>query len=1181
MEKFYFHTGRSVRPPLYFAKTIALLFLTVLSLGIQAQDLRKIDPVLGYVLTHPKDETARKSLAGLYQVEPTEGFASRGGPVEKRYNCIVYTANGRALRDSGMVINSVLPTFATAWVTLDQLTRLSYMKDVKYISASDNDFLHNDVARGNSGADLLHSGALNGTPYKGKGVIVAVYDSGIDWDHPDFRDPVDQTKSRILRIWDQTITATGAEVPPAGFSYGVEYTQAHLNDELDGTPTGFVRENDINGHGTHVAGTATGNGSALASKKYMGMAPEADIVIIKGGNGSFPITNSVDAITYLQALSATLGKPVVLNMSIGSIAGAHDGTRPHELAANTFTASGPGRVIVISAGNDNGSLAHRQLTLPGSGTGQIDFTVPSATTGSDIFRFRMYVSDADPISAVLTVPGGETVSVSANQDITGDVLTGGFRVFLYNQVDPANGHRYLEVYILRLLTGTNPVGPWSLAITNGSASPKITHGWMNYKNTTFAAAAIVGGDNNYMVGSPGTSSSAITVASYIGKLGWFSNNSSSPGGVNYTNVQQDNISTFSSWGPRRDNVQKPDIAAQGQAMISCLSSNDPLASSSTDIVEVGLYRKNQGTSMAAPVVTGCVALLLQTKPTATAAEIKTALTSTANKDASTEASGATPNYVWGGGRIDVLKAAASLFPCGPTTRKTFLYENPYISTQDANATLTTQRIAVRFTPDISGQLGGVFFHTVSNAGAGGTFNLTSLTLEVRQNNSNTPGALIASKVILPSFVSKFSWNYFDLSTLAVPVTSGTDYFIVLVPGAGSTWGVRSDNVAVDNRSLFSFDGSSWSSPTGDYRIRSVVYSTAQNNAAIASLTSVKAQEINSSQQFFNSSCELIAKVQPAGATPVSGAVSSKVTVHGGPQTAGPILYVGRHYDIEPAANAATATARVTLYFTQAEFTAFNNAAGSVLDLPTGPGDAAGIANLKVSQYHGTSPTGIPGSYSGTGQIIDPADNDIVWNAERSRWEVTIDVNGFSGFFIQTSAILPVTVEYFTGNKQGNTHLLKWKVSCTAINAVRFDVERSADGVAFSKLGSVSGTQLDCLQEFSYTDQSPLAGNNYYRIKVTEDNGHNYYTNVILLKTDGALQTAIWPNLLRGKENITISFGSSRGVLVIHDAAGKRIYSRNLSQGVLSIPSPVPTSGMYFYTITDEKGHVSKGKIVVK
>jgi len=110
----------------------------------------------------------------------------------------------------------------------------------------------------------VHGGLLIGTPYKGEGAIVLVHDSGIDWKHKDFRQSGDTTKSRILYIWDQTLTPVAGESSPAA-GYGVEYTKAQIENELDGTPAGFVREKDINyyGHGTHVAATAAGNGATL------------------------------------------------------------------------------------------------------------------------------------------------------------------------------------------------------------------------------------------------------------------------------------------------------------------------------------------------------------------------------------------------------------------------------------------------------------------------------------------------------------------------------------------------------------------------------------------------------------------------------------------------------------------------------------------------------------------------------------------------------------------------------------------------------------------------------------------------------------------------------------------------------------------------------------------------------
>jgi len=150
-------------------------------------------------------------------------------------------------------------------------------------------------------------------------------------------------------------------------------------------------------------------------------------------------------------------------------------------------------------------------------------------------------------------------------------------------------------------------------------------------------------------------------------------------------------------------------------------------------------------------------------------------------------------------------------------------------------------------------------------------------------------------------------------------------------------------------------------------------------------------------------CHLIASITAHGAAPVQGSLKAKmwreanVLVHDGHP------YVARHYEITPTLNASTATARITLYFTQQEFDDFNSHSGSTTDLPASAADTAGIAKLRIIKFPGISNdnSGLPGSYTGTPVVIDPVDQDIAWNNTLSRWEVSFDVTGFSGFIVQT------------------------------------------------------------------------------------------------------------------------------------------------------------------------------------
>ena len=148
-------------------------------------------------------------------------------------------------------------------------------------------------------------------------------------------------------------------------------------------------------------------------------------------------------------------------------------------------------------------------------------------------------------------------------------------------------------------------------------------------------------------------------------------------------------------------------------------------------------------------------------------------------------------------------------------------------------------------------------------------------------------------------------------------------------------------------------------------------------------------------------CNISAKINPAGASPVTGILKVCEVRDTALRFVNGIPYVQRHYNIEPLTNAATATARITIYFTQQDFDNYNAAATGFLKLPVSPLDSMGKSNIRIEQDHGTSLTSVPGSYNGATVSIDPDDNDIVWNSASNIWEISFNVTGFSGFFIHT------------------------------------------------------------------------------------------------------------------------------------------------------------------------------------
>lgn len=969
-------------------KILTLLFL--LAFGMVFGQYQKIDYKFETLIRESKNAAQTKAnltiLAKDLQLDQHLVITAKGA--QTMYSCIIYTNHPEKLKANGILVQSTLPKFVTALATIEDLEKMAEMKDVISIIAPDFDELHNDTSRLISGATLLYDGVLNNTKYTGEGVLVGIYDSGIDWKHPDFRDINDPTKSRIVSIWDQTLTKTGAEQSPAGFAKGVEYTRAHIEDELDGTPANFVREKDTSGHGSHVSGTVAGNGAAYPDQRHKGFAPKAEIVFVKGGDGSFPQSNTIDAITYFQNVATALNKPIVFNMSIGGQGTAHDGSSPHEVAIDEFSASGPGRVAVISAGNDYGKNLHRKATIEPNGVTNFSLTAGSSTTASAVFSFHMYGSNGNAVVAKLTTPDGNEYLSPPGATSSHSILDGKFTAVVYNYVSAANEKRYVQVVITRNSGATtNCQGVYSIDLTNEDSTPVTFHG---YKTSEGVTTTLANGDNEYIVGSPGNAASALTVASFIGRSTYYRYDTS----AGYlTGGTSESISSFSAQGPRADGFLKPEIAASGQIVISVLSS-----AAGTSNVDGTFYKTNQGTSMSAPAVTGAIALLLQANPNLTAAQVKTRLTENARMDAATNS---VPNTRWGFGKLDIYKAVADEIGCQTSETESIAYDDQfYTSAQDMNTTSNNNVFAVKYTPKIIGKIGAVNFYT----GSGLPSNMP-ITVAVRTVEDGKPGQVLASKTInsLLNDVQRSSWNTVDFSQFGIPVTTGQDFYVT-IDASGGAMSLRRESNNLDNRSMFSTDGgTTWSESTADYRIRVLAYEDKPQIKKLATQNETVSFEVAEGKNYVTTNCNLVGMVEKTATNNITGNVNAKVWL-----TNSDASHVARRYEFSPATNPSTATAKVTLYFEQSEFDGYN--AINSVKLPTSPTDEAGKLNILIDKFAGTSSdnSGTTASYSNGFVTLTPDAENVKWNPTYNYWEVTIDTVGFSGFFVRTSSSFMAT-----------------------------------------------------------------------------------------------------------------------------------------------------------------------------
>jgi Secretion system C-terminal sorting domain len=399
-------------------------------------------------------------------------------------------------------------------------------------------------------------------------------------------------------------------------------------------------------------------------------------------------------------------------------------------------------------------------------------------------------------------------------------------------------------------------------------------------------------------------------------------------------------------------------------------------------------------------------------------------------------------------------------------------------------------------------------------------------------------------------VKKLNGSIWETVGVASFSPAAAYYTSIAIDGSGTPYVVYKDGGNANKATVMKYDGSSWATvgtagfSAGEANYTSIaidaagtVYTIYTSSASPATghassktwgipATTATTQTTTINAPFtglFINNCNIIARVKPAGVSPISGSTDAKVWIESTQSTGVNYTFVKRHYEITPATGASTATGKVTLYFTQQEFTDFNAASTGDLNLPTSSADATGIANLRIEKRPGISSngTGLPSTYTGTAVTIDPADADIVWNATASRWEVSFEVTGFSGFFVKTQVtVLPVTLLNFSGSKQAAGNVLQWQTA-SEINTNRYEIESSSNANSFTKMASVNAVGSGS-NAYSYTDVTKYSSKVYYRLKMIDNDGKFTYSNIIFIHNDGKDAITVYPNPTRDFVNINIS-----------------------------------------------------------
>lgn len=714
---------------------IYLLLFLVFAINVHAQEndkgkmLPPIPPATGYLaekdgLFSTKGMSAntalllvdlmqlKKNPSAISQKELIEkyGLIKKGGKLYA--NSFLMGTKGfttASLGELGVLPGSKSGDVFTALLPVERIAEIVKMPNVKYVDISCVVKADLDSARRHTNVDKVHAGTapLN-MPYTGKGVVVGVIDNGFDFTHPNFYDSTGQNNYRVKRVWNQNDT-TGTS--PTGYMYGSEYiTEAQILSAKSDFPFYQAMEGD---HGSHTAGIAAGSGGYPGSK-YRGVAYESDIVFV---SYVFSATNIADGIKYIQDYAASVGKPCVINMSLSTHDGPHDGTS----LGDRFTDSlvGPGKLIAVSAGNNGRNALYAEHTFISTDT--VVYTFPVFTGKSsgvgvadiwgkpgDNFAVRVLLFNTKtnsivyaPSNKISAATGTVSVDFISNNPNCG--------VMYSAEINPINSKPHVKVDLLNFFPDSTGIR-FYIEITGSNTAIQM---WgQRSRVTDFSNLGYLSGPNglimdgrrDHLVSDPySCGKSVFTVGAYTSKNQWMSLNNQ-PRTLDFFAMSNvGDFAPFSSNGPTADGRTKPEITGPGSIVASSVNSFSasygPLSPGTVSSVTYGsktwYFGMNYGTSMSTPMVAGILALWLQKYPNLTREQALDMMKKSAITDNYTGTIPATGSNTWGWGKINAFLGMTLSVEKAAVKNTLKVYPNPtsnelhIVFDKQANNTLIT------------------------------------------------------------------------------------------------------------------------------------------------------------------------------------------------------------------------------------------------------------------------------------------------------------------------------------------------------------------------------------------------------------------------------------------------------------------------------------------------------------
>lgn len=371
---------------------------------------------------------------------------------------ILYSGTLERVSETAESVTPLLKNFAIVRIREENIEKLASLEEVIYIEKPKRLFFEVADGRRVSCIDAVQTPRFRLT---GKGVLIGVIDSGIEYANADFRQEDGATRIRFL--WDQTVEGT----PPEGYRIGSEFSAEQINEALQ-QPNRTMRLQkvpsvDSSGHGTAVAGVAAGNGRNSGGR-YRGAAPDAELIIVKLGNPGgvgFPRTAELmQAVDYIVQKAEMLQMPVSVNISFGNTYGAHNGTSLPERFLDA--AAQIGRTLIsVGTGNEGAEAGHTSgFVREGEET-----SVPlGVQERQGAFSLQIWTDYTDVIGVTIKTPSGERVGPIREVMGTQRFLTGKTEILLYyGEPSPYSGLNEIFLEFLPVDDYVNS-GEWNIIL---------------------------------------------------------------------------------------------------------------------------------------------------------------------------------------------------------------------------------------------------------------------------------------------------------------------------------------------------------------------------------------------------------------------------------------------------------------------------------------------------------------------------------------------------------------------------------------------------------------------------------------------------------------------------------------------------------------------------------------------